>query len=415
VDFRVKVVFCLCAAVFAAAGILCADEGREPPRRITSISFTGLERTKRQAAEKPLRKFVGAEAEAIDTNDVRAAVLSLGVLEPLEIEILDDGDGSVLNITVEEKWSVFPLPIVTAGSGGWSAGGFFADTNAFGLTDKFFLGGMYGSAAWLVTAGYMHASLSDYVPGWSLMAAFSRQERHDTGVSNEDLRVFSLDSIQGGGALSFELNDYLTLSPGVSYSNMMLKDGEEALNAPEESARFLELNAGVSLRRSSWDGFLLSEERVQAGYSWTAGFGAPSWYRISLTAGWEKSIVPGFRLVLRGGGAWAPEIPVLGESGPREAQVNILPSSFAARHFAGAVLGLEKHLFKFSFGSLSLFASWQALWTEGSVLGGRFDHGPAGGVSLYLSRIAIPALAVGAAYNMAADYFQFSFNLGMSF
>jgi hypothetical protein len=227
--------------------------------------------------------------------------------------------------------------------------------------------------------------------------------------------VFGLDEIQAGGGLSFEISDYLTVSPGLSYQNKLLRDEAHSVNGPEGSAQFLELDTSISVRKNSWDGFLLSEEGAQAAYSWTAGFGAASYHRLSLSGTWEKSLVPGFRLVLKGGGAWAPLIPVLQESSPREARVNILPSAFTARHFAGGSLGLEKHLYKFSFGSLSALASWQAVWTEGSVLGGRFDQGPAGGVSLYLSRIAIPALAVGAAYNITAAYFQFSFSMGMSF
>ncbi|MDR2618457.1 MAG: hypothetical protein LBC62_06265 [Treponema sp.] len=394
-------------------GLLAAQEAGPP--RITEVSVTGLKRTKQWVAEKPLQKFIGIETAALDPQEVRAAVLAEGILEPLEVDIVEEEGGWVLRVTVREKWSIFPLPIIKGDSGGWSFGGFFMDNNAFGMNDKFFAGGTYGSKAWLVAGGYMHTPMVTNMPGWGLSFSFSRQERRDTDPNALDLRVFNLDSIRGGGSLNFKLNDYLALSSGVSYSNKMLKDSEQAVNAPEESAQFLELSAGASFRRSSWDGFFLSEERVQTGYSWTAGFGAPSWHRISLMAGWEKSIVPGFRFVLKGGGAWAPEIPVLGESSPNEAQVNILPSSFVARHFAGASLGLEKHLFKFGFGSLSLFASWQAIWTEGSVLDARFDHGPAGGVSLYLSKIAIPALAVGAAYNAAADYFQLSFSLGMSF
>jgi hypothetical protein len=62
-----------------------------------------------------------------------------------------------------------------------------------------------------------------------------------------------------------------------------------------------------------------------------------------------------------------------------------------------------------------VFASWQAVVSSGSLSGETFDHGPAGGVCFYLSRIAIPALGFTVAYNMITSLPQFSFSLGMGF
>jgi hypothetical protein len=383
--------------------------------RISAVRVMGLKRTKPQAAEKPLRKFIGTEAAALDPREVRAAVMDTGILEPLEAEVLEENGRWILQVVVREKWSVFPLPMVMGGSGGWSFGGFFADTNAFGLNDKFFLGGMYGRQAWLVTGGYMHAPMGEMAPGWRLTGSFSRQERRDTDQKDRDLRSFDLDSVSGGGGLSYEFLDFLTASLNLSYENQMLRNREKAVNGPAESAWFLGIGTGLAARRSSWDGYLLSEESASADYAWNAGFGAPSFHSLRLRGTWEKSLIPGFRLKFRAGGIWAPGVPALQEPSPASAVVNILPPNYRARHFAGTSLGLEKYLFKFSLGTLSFLASWQGVWSDGSVLENQFDQGVAGMLSFYLSRLAIPAFAVGAAYNITAAHFQGSFSLGMSF
>jgi hypothetical protein len=128
----------------------------------------------------------------------------------------------------------------------------------------------------------------------------------------------------------------------------------------------------------------------------------------------EKSIVPGFRTSIRSGLLWEPLVPVLFESPPSAAEVAILPRSFSARHYAGLSLGLEKYLFTMSFGTCSVLTAWQMVYSHGSILKDQFDYGISGAVFFYMSKLAIPALGVGAAYNIPAEYFQFSFSLGMS-
>jgi hypothetical protein len=325
---------------------------------------------------------------------------------------------------VREKWSIFPIPMAMAGSDGLRFGAFFADTNAFGFMDKMFAGGMYSSQAWMLGAGYMHSSLNENFPGWRTSVFFSSQERHDTDQEKDDVRFFNLDSLSVSGTLSFSLQEIggpplgfpLELSLGLSYDERILRDPKNSFRAPSSDLRTLGFEAGASVRRSSWDGYLLSEEGALAEYTWYLGIArSPSFHSLKLRLLWEKSLIPGLRLKFRGGGVYAPEAPVLYESSPSSAQVNILPSSFSAKNYVGLSLGLEKYLFKTSFGTLSVLGSWQGVFSKGSILGDEADQGIAGALSFYMSRLAIPALSVGAAYNTSARYFQGSFSMGMSF
>jgi hypothetical protein len=384
-------------------------------RLISSVSVTGLKRTRQQAAERPLQKFIGADVDRLDLDEVRAAVLDTGVLEPLAAAVTEEAGAFVLEVTVREKWSLFPVPIITIGSGGTSFGAFFTDTNAFGLLDKMFAGGIYGSREWMAGGGYMHSSQKKNFPGWRGSAFFSRQERHDTNQKEEDTRVFHVDSIMASAALSFSFWKIYGLTLGFSYGEKILRDQESAFRPPASDLRALGFETGVSVRRSSWDGYLLSEESASAAYIWHLGIGAPSFHSIRGSLVWEKSVIPGLRFNFRSGGIYAPEAPVLWESSPAVARVNILPSSFSAKNYAGVTIGFEKYLFRTSFGTLSLLGSWQAVFSQGSILGDQFDHGPAGALSFYMSRLAIPALSIGAAYNLSAGHFQGSFSLGVSF
>jgi hypothetical protein len=95
--------------------------------------------------------------------------------------------------------------------------------------------------------------------------------------------------------------------------------------------------------------------------------------------------------------------------------VNILPTDYYATDFAGISLGLEKHLFKFSHGTLSLSAAYQAVYSHGDLLAHQFDHGAAAMLLMYFSKLALPAVGLGGAYNVSKNTWQYAFNVGMSF
>jgi hypothetical protein len=389
--------------------------GAQESRIISAVSITGLKRTKPWAAERSLQKFIGADADRLDLDDVRAAVLDTGVLEPLAAEVTGEEGSYVLRVTVREKWSLIPIPIVTIQSDTMSFGAFLTDANAFGLMDQFFAGGMYSSRQWMAGGGYMHRSRRGFFSGWRVSAFFARRERHDTDQKEEDTRFFNVDSITPSAALSFSFWEICGLSLGLSYSEKILREEENSFRPPPSDLRMLEFRPILAVRKSSWDGYLLSEESASAGYTWHIGLGSSSFHSLEFSLIWEKSIIPGLRFNFRSGGIYAPEAPVLEESSPSAAKVNILPGSFSAKNYAGASLGLEKYLLKTSLGTLSLLGSWQLVFSHGSILGDQFDQGPAGALSFYMSRLAIPAFSIGAAYNLGARRLRGSFSLGMSF
>ncbi|MDR2103895.1 MAG: hypothetical protein LBP42_07325 [Treponema sp.] len=407
----------LFSGLFPAGGNFLSAQVSGKTGAITAISLSGLKRTRAFAAERPLKRFLGRDAEFLDYDEERAGILDTGILEPVNVALEDhpEGPGKVLQVEVREKWSIFPLPLVFVSSGEISVGGFFIDTNAFGINDKLFLGGMYQSRGWMVSGAYMHSPIREHFPGWGLFGSFSQEERHDTDQREQDLRVFNLNAINASLALSYSFTDTFGASLRFSYEEKMLGTQDAPLNAPESGSRSLAAGPALELRRSSYDGYLLSQESASLSYTFTGGINSPSFHKIQWRGIYEKSLVPGFRLVLRTGGVYAPQAPVLHETGPSAAELNILPRSFSARHYGGLSLGLEKYLFKVSAGTLSILASYQGGYSQGELLGRQFDHGLAGSVSFYLSKLAIPAIGLGAAYNVSTGHFQGSFSMGMSF
>jgi len=382
--------------------------------RITGISISGLKRTRLSTAERPLHKFIGLRADEVEADEVRAAILTTGVLEPLSVEI----KGQVLSVTVREKWAIFPIPVVMASTEGIMAGGAFFDANAFGLSDKFFVAGMYRSDGWSISSGYIHSSPGGRVPGWNVMGSFLQEERHDSDQNNNDLRCFDLDTISFSAGLNIPLlkdSDLLTASTLVSFNEYSLRNTEDAMNGPDDGLSLFGIGEEFSIRKNKWDGYLLSQELASLRYTCRIPLNGSPYHSLRFQGIWEKSLVPGFRLNMRAGLLYGPDAPILAESPPSVAQVAILPRNFSARSYAGVSAGLEKYILKFPIGTLSLSAVYQLVYSYGSVLGDSLDHGILGMVTFYLNRLAIPALGAGVAYNVEKNYLQASFTLGMSF
>jgi len=382
--------------------------------RITSISITGLGRTRLSTAERPLRRFIGLEADEVDSNEVLAAIIATGILEPVSVEI----EGQVLAVEVRERWSIFPIPIVMGGSGGLSGGLAFFDANAFGLNDQFFLAGFYHPNGWMASLGYIRSSRGGRAPGWSAMAAYSRGERHDRDQTSEVLRRFELDTISLRTGLHFPLlkdSDLLSSSMLFSFSDNSLRNRSNALYGPDRSLRLFGTGKDFAIRRNTWDGFFLSQESASIRYALYTNFNGVFFQSTRFQGTWERSLIPGFRFNLRTGIVFQPDAPILSESSPGVAQVAILPREFSARNYAGLSAGLEKSILRTAAGTLSISMAYQVVHSHGSILGDSFDHGCFAMLFFYLHRLAIPALGLGVAYNVERNYFQGFFSFGMSF
>jgi hypothetical protein len=373
-------IFLAVFAVFSAG--LSSEELPEDKNRINAVSVIGLKKTKLYVIEKPLQKFVGRDAGSIDQNDVYAVVQSTGILEPLSVEILDNGEnGKILAVTVREKWTIFPIPLVSVNSSGWSAGGVLADANVFGIKDIAVVMGIFGSGDITASLMYIHSPNGMGGFGWNVMGFFSIQENELTDqTGDQTLRRYNSMSIRPSAGLSYQLNELVTMGLGLSYQNIMLRDTENPLNAPENGTQGITLSPNISIRHNTWDGYFLNEDHASLKYEYTLCPGGDDVHSVSLNAAINHSFIPGFRLTAKSGMVFATDsASPFFESQLMNAAVNILPvKGYSAASIAGVSLGLEKNLFKFSLGTISLSAAYQAVYSHSSLLPRQFDHGPAG-------------------------------------
>jgi hypothetical protein len=408
----------LCVAVTG----LCPQEVSGPiqeENKITAISITGLKKTKPHIIETPLQKLIGANAGTIDINEVFAAVKSTGVLEPLSVDILDNqkGNGKTLAVTVQEKGAIFPVPLISVHSNGWSAGGAMVNSNAFGRKDVVMVMGMAGTGD--LTASVMYANTPDGIGkfGWNVMDFFSIKENETTDQTGEQtLRRYSSMSINPAIGLSYAMSEHIAPSLSLSYRYIQLRDTENPVNAPENGARGIILSSNISIHYNTWDGYFLNEKSVSLRYNYTLVINEDDVQSASLNALFTHSVIPGFRFVAKGGMTFStPSTSPFFVLSPSSIGINILSGTYSANRFAGGSLSLEKHLFTLKFGSIALSAAYQAVYSHGDVLKHQFDHGAAAMAQVYFSGLTLPAMGLGWTYNVDKDSWQFAFNMGLTF
>ncbi|MDR3123408.1 MAG: hypothetical protein LBU16_06470 [Treponema sp.] len=385
---------------------------------ITAVSVRGLKRTKPHVAEYPLQKFIGQDGMLLDFNEVHAAIIGTGILEPVSIgvELTPDREGMILAVEAREKWAFFPLPLFIMDSDGTiQGGGALADANAFGLNDIFAATGIYGTSGWLASVFYQYTPERKRLPGWNVMGLYGRQNQRNTDQHKTELRNYQQEIIIGSLGIRYPATEYLTASASFSLRRQSVSDGEHPREVPDSGIFAGGISPSLEISRSHWDGFLLSQQWASLDYGLILPSDNSPMHTVSARANYELSIVPGFKAGVRGGIHFAPSAPPLLESSASTVDISILPNNFSAQHLAGASLGFEKYLHKFSQGTLALLVSYQAVYSYGPILEDQFDHGVSGAVSFYLSRIAIPALGFGVSYNVAKGEYIGSFSIGMSF
>ena len=383
---------------------------------ITSISILGLKRTKLYVIEKYLQKFIGRTEDDVDSNEVYVTINETNVLEPISIEITDNEteNGKTLLVTVKEKWTVFPVPFFSINSGRWSVGGALVDTNAFGVMDMVNIGGDYGSDSWSLNLIYMKMpkTVGDF--GFTILGMFKHQDTENTEQTGNDvLQRFNNITINPKVSMSYKLTELITTSFDVSYHYIRLTDTENPVNAPLDGIHSIGLSPRISLRKSTWDGYLISEKNVSLGYNYKFIIGADNAQSVSLNGVFNHPIIPGFLMTVKSGILFSSSSPFF-ESKPIS-PINILSSKYSALNYAAASVGLKKYILKFGLGTVSIAAAYQAAYSHGVFLEHQFDHGPVVTAQMYFSRLAIPGVGLGAAYNVSKNSFQLAANIGLFF
>jgi hypothetical protein len=424
--FRLNSSFVIFLALILCINVTVNAQQQVQPNTnvITEITIQGLTRTKKSVVVALLKKYNGIEAASLDLNDVRAAILDSGILEAEKVEIIPSGSGNILAVTVREKWSIIPAPVVSFGSNGSMLLGLaFADMNALGLNDKLFVAGSYtasdssnleDSGGGMINVSFTHNPQNHLMPSWTIGANYMHRDNKITGADNEQVRRYTTDEISALLRLSYPRETPLSVNMGIAFYHRILNQTERDLKPPEHGFTGIGLMPSLMFKHTTYDGYLSAKQNLSLEYSALIGNHAQFLHQINFSGDFEQPIVPGFKMNFRGAVLYSPFTTLIYPARPSRI-APIFPSGFLAFHYAGAAAGLEKYIYRWKYGTLAVLANYQGIWTSGPDFENSFDHGFSAWLCFYLARIAIPAVSFGVSYNVHADYFSTYMTIGMSF
>ena len=372
---------------------------------ITDIQIQGLRRTKPEVLLEKLEKFKGTDFSAFDKKKLEAE------LEKTQLFSLADAtvSGSTLHITVEEKFSLLPIPFAYLSSDSWGGGLVVMDNNAFGIMDQAAAGGFITSSGWRVLAGYSHTQKEHSPFGWSISANGGKSKtrvREDDGdlLLTYDSRVFS-----GSAGLNRRLAPWLkaSVSSGVNICDVEESDPASELVIP--------LTASLTASTASWDGTFLNTTYITTSATYNFSQWHDNYCTVAVKAGHQQHLVQRLRLIAQAGVYHSPDVPVVFAPNQSAAQVCIISNSCRASTIVGAGAGLEWGIAQTRFGVPSFYAQYQVLWADTLLSDETWAHGPVAGFKFYLKKIAFPAVDIYAAYNVKTGLYRTSAGAGFSY
>ena len=390
----------LCALIFFLPSFCTWGEP------ITDIEIEGLKRTKPAVLLEKLEKFKGTDSAAFDRKALEAE------LEKTQLFSLADAtvSGSTLHITVEEKFSLLPIPFAYASSDSWGGGLVVVDNNAFGIMDQAAAGGFITSSGWRALASYSHTQKAHSPFGWSVSTTGGKSKTKVRDDDGDLLTSYDNTTFGASAGINRRLAPWLrgTISSGVNICDV--DDDSPA------SQLVIPLTASLTASTASWDGTFLNTIYLTASatYNFSQGH-SDNYCTLAAKAGYQQHLVQRLRLIAQAGAFHSPDVPVVFAQNQNAVQVCLLNSAYRASSMAGAGAGLEWGIANTRFGVPSLYVQYQTVWADGIMSDEIFGHGPVAGFKFYLKKIAFPAVDIFTAYNVKTGLIRTSAGAGFSY
>ena len=321
-------------ALFAIfAGFLNAES------KITKFEIQGLKRTKEFAVQRDLKKFIGKEASAETLHSIENSLQADNLFTNISIECepITENESRV-KISLEEKMSILPLPIVAVNDGVFSAGAFLIDSNAMGLKDFFMLGGIFSrdniSGMTIFSRPPKGSSL-----GFSIYTGISKSDTEL--VTTEDDSVYDFGSLSFRGSLGVSKKFFDCFSAELSTGFGIIKvDGSDEIKGEIESEKVWESSAAIDFKAADWNGTFMSEKSAVAKAFVDVTPCRDVFNGFELRIKIQQPVLEKLRIVQSAACFYEFDAPIVFYRGGCSASVSLFPIEFSSDLLVGLSFGL---------------------------------------------------------------------------
>ena len=380
---------------------------------IARFDISGLKRTKRSYMDNLLAEFNGKPVSVPTIKMIETTLQAQNLFDQINVsaKALDDGQAAV-EISFKEKWSLLPLPVGYYTDGSYALGLFLMDMNTFGQHCTTILGGIYSPNTIMGAGVFRKPPAKKGKLGFSIAANVSRSKH--TFADSKNIGVYTYKNFYSGARANilFKPTNATTASVGAGYSFFEPIDSPNVRRTNQWSAA-----ATWGISSSSWNGYFLSVNSFDVGAEFLFSDNPEQRFAQTFEFGGQaqRPIYERIRLMTAARGFFSNDLLETNFVGRAKSGVTLLPSSFATNQIFGLFSGLEVAVAKSKFGMLSVYALYEVAVARDWDKTFYACHGPEAGVRIYLAKVAFPAFAFGASYNINEDRFQYSFSGGASF
>lgn len=387
------------------------------PDAIGTIRVEGLVRTKESVVRSLLPFQAGDYVTREALDQARLILQKSGIFSEvsLRVEKNPNGDETDVVVTLEDKWSLIPVPYFTTDGTSYQGGLFLIEANLLGY-NMFLMSALYGGTSSGLRGLFVFSNPSVAGSSWSLTSTAGFGTASETNIRLPDgssVRSFTGSKHHIGLGLGLAIDDRFSVEGTVTYRNWEINGFEPGLDSnPVQDTWYVE--PVVTVR---YDDTTLADV-LPVGLTGMLS-GRFLWFEEGWEIGgelsWSKRIRTFQRLRLLASAGLGAMPPLAETAIDARDGFRTLPFKKTAADTWGSVsVGYDLPIWRSSWG----VAIINHFWEVGSYDSDVFEHpipfgGPGLGFRLYLRKIAIPAFGVDIAYNLFDPSWVFSVSVGV--
>ncbi|MCP3103368.1 BamA/TamA family outer membrane protein [Myxococcus sp. K15C18031901] len=385
------------------------------PGRIERIDIEGNARTQDAVILRALRTLPGELLTRDAGPELKRRLLNLKLFKSVAVRSRPEGEGVVLQVQVDERWTLLPIPMFTSSKGQWQVGLFALETNLFGLNKTFVLGALAGNRGGNVFSLYRDPGIAGTRWTASLFGQYAKLDR-ERRVRDVVVEEYTDRRVDASATLGYQFLPELNVGAGVfTLLNKPLPRAAGGV-APERSDVF---GVSVSAEYLGQDFHFYFNEGPLARLSFRQGLEAigstRAFRQVSAFAGYTLSVFGKQSLTLLGSfeRVWGdPTVHALllgGRTGSR----GFTKETLWAEQAATATLEYQVPLWSPSMATFTAHAFLdvgRVAWKNARL---RYAA-PGAGLRVYLRSVAVPALGLDFTREPQTGEFVVNFAAGLS-
>ena len=364
-----------------------------------------LKKTRESTVLSILKTQKGDSIDEETIGVLRQRLIKSGIFveEKIELNLIPSGDYADLELHLDEKISLIPIPIVSVKDKEIEAGMFLVDSNFLGLGDQLFAGGLFGKNSQLGMIQYTAKNLkgSDF----DLGGGFNFHNGSSSINNTEGDSLGSYSILSAGGSAFFQWStDNWQVRTSLSGGFSELTDSTEHDLISVEPGLSAGYN-GKQFKEFFWDGFDLNGSASYREYN-DNNYNSSV---LNLTGSWGLSLLSRLQVNTKVSGYLYNGTDILSP----EVKSVILPSDVHAETLLQGSFQLVPVLIDFSWGYLALPVGINAGYFDGISGDDELFWGPSAALTLNLKKVALPAVSIAYGWNMETETGQLQINLGI--